>query len=754
MWQPRFGLHILALLVVILTQASTPHGKVASRRAVRYYNCLKNVKAQNVSSTSITLAWDFYCENGDRYKNVRYKVTTTHLGWLACDGNQQDPNSEKHNEVDNENQITIDGLHPYSDYHFEVKAIPSKKWGGGLGGGKRPRPDEKEVTVSTAEGTPGIAPRQTRTGNPSVNSNRITFFWRKPEKKSCRFFNGEMDGFKYELKGSDSWSREDEIVGDTRPDEMRKIFDMLKPSSNYILKVYLKNRSGKINTDLPLVLKAKTLESSEVENPPGNLNAILQEESLLLSWQPPYPPTGSIEKYFIQWRIEDENKRYDKWDGKFEVVPKINSCQRLKVQTINPELMCYEVQNFTELVANKVMLENEDDSVNFGENIETKPTSQISFGNFDLTRNITFRIGAAAANQQFFEINWSKRVSLKISDRETTPKTVNETGWIAVTVIVSIVALLLFILILICARHKCNERVTRNQNQRKGAYKHVPPYESQYNGVNPPSLQTQPSVLSETTEANNSFTANLSWNKQQQPTVEFRRSLPPPQRPQRNSRNNFNAENNTLPKNGETGGSSNKSKTKDYSHILLPTSPSQPQLPPSIIGTPLPPIPTEDPIYDELQLDTMIKDSDTHLNLDSKRRSLGNPVNDPHKYSNATKSQSKKSEGFESEDDFLEPVDIAIKPTDGEDSDDNDYLAPTTHDKRPKTIDNLFRKSCSDIDNNAEDGDEYLKPTFNQFDRINSRDLSPPHERPPPIPMQSYAPLSGNERIIPIQLDK
>ena len=38
----------------------------------------------------------------------------------------------------------------------------------------------------------------------------------------------------------------------------------------------------------------------------------------------------------------------------------------------------------------------------------------------------------------------------------------------------------------------------------------------------------------------------------------------------------------------------------------------------------------------------------------------------------------------------------------------------------------------------SDDEAEYLKPTFNQFRRINSRDLSPPHEEPPPIPLQSY----------------
>merc|ERR1711983_100902 len=50
-------------------------------------------------------------------------------------------------------------------------------------------------------------------------------------------------------------------------------------------------------------------------------------------------------------------------------------------------------------------------------------------------------------------------------------------------------------------------------------------------------------------------------------------------------------------------------------------------------------------------------------------------------------------------------------------------------------------------ENQSDDEAEYLAPTFNQFRRINSRDLSPPHEEPPPIPLQSYVavPQKSNE---------
>jgi len=167
-------------------------------------------------------------------------------------------------------------------------------------------------------------------------------------------------------------------------------------------------------------------------------------------------------------------------------------------------------------------------------------------------------------------------------------------------------------------------------------------------------------------------------------------------------------------------------------------------------------VPVEEPIYDELQLDNIPKEDGTSSSAAPKRNSYGPTTtqNESHKYSNANKlSPRKKSDGCESEDDFLEPVETPSKEKDGNESDDNDYLAPTTNAIRPNTINNLFRKSCSDIDP-ENNGNEYLAPTFNQFDRIDSRDLSPPHERPPPIPMQSYIPLPGNERIIPIKIEK
>ena len=125
---------------------------------------------------------------------------------------------------------------------------------------------------------------------------------------------------------------------------------------------------------------------------------------------------------------------------------------------------------------------------------------------------------------------------------------------------------------------------------------------------------------------------------------------------------------------------------------MLPSP--QAQAPPSILGTPLPPVPIEEPIYDELQLDNLPKEEDKSTSTIPKRNSYGptSNSNEAHRYSNTNKKTPRKNaEGCESEDDFLEPVEPSpSKEKDGNESDDNDYLAPTPNNVRPNTINNLF----------------------------------------------------------------
>ena len=104
-----FVLHLVSLWWVLLAGLTdVAIGYVDGQRSgVQSYNCLKNVKVQNATATSVTLSWDFRCDDGEKYGNVRYKITTNHERWLACRNEARDK-KRGHTEVDNKNQITIE----------------------------------------------------------------------------------------------------------------------------------------------------------------------------------------------------------------------------------------------------------------------------------------------------------------------------------------------------------------------------------------------------------------------------------------------------------------------------------------------------------------------------------------------------------------------------------------------------------------------------------------------------------------------
>ena len=60
-----------------------------------------------------------------------------------------------HMEIKNENQITIDNLHPYSKYKLSIKPLPIYK----IKIRKRPEQPE-DLFVDTLQGLPDVAPSQ------------------------------------------------------------------------------------------------------------------------------------------------------------------------------------------------------------------------------------------------------------------------------------------------------------------------------------------------------------------------------------------------------------------------------------------------------------------------------------------------------------------------------------------------------------------------------------------------------------------
>ena len=147
-------------------------------------------------------------------------------------------------------------------------------------------------------------------------------------------------------------------------------------------------------------------------------------------------------------------------------------------------------------------------------------------------------------------------------------------------------------------------------------------------------------------------------------------------------------------------------------------------------------------MYEELTDDVMLRNQKTPRRIPE---SLELPQEPPPgmvrvSFNAVNESSSKGSDNDndnmeDSEDDFLEP-----KEKSALDQDDG-YLTPkslATKARRGSSASKKSFNSRNGDDDEEEEEEEYLKPTFNQFTRINSRDLSPPHEKPPPIPMQSY----------------
>ena len=246
-------------------------------------------------------------------------------------------------------------------------------------------------------------------------------------------FNGILGGYQYSLEGIDKWNRDDYFNGVTTSDVNGYVFEDLQPMSRYVLKLFVMNRRGQINETLPLLIYASTRKSNRVENPPRNVKVSLSNESLLISWEPPYPPTSSVTKYIAQWQFADRTNKLNKWIGLFEVAPEIRSCQKLNVQVVNPDTMCHKILNFRNVLDQK---------------------------HFQLPKNVVLRIGARSHNQRSMDIIWSKKVMVHTGIQKLHSE--ENTGLTAIAVTVNLVVIFMLILAVICHRCKSDKVTSRN----------------------------------------------------------------------------------------------------------------------------------------------------------------------------------------------------------------------------------------------------------------------------------------------------
>lgn len=462
-----------------------------------------------------------------------------------------------------------------------------------------PIPEEKSIYADTVQGVPNVRPVSSSIST-RVTSNSLSFYWNPALPSGCEFFNADLDGYFYILKGIEPWNVQEERKGTTFDSFMT--FQNLQPFSNYLLFVYIHTTQGMYNPDLPFKIPAETQSADKAGTPRAlQVSASSQDPPQHhLTWLPPYPPTGIVSHYVIRWKQPNSQI----WSDSITVEPSTDLCSSRN----------YTKNEYEKTICHTISSQS----------------------------NVTYQVAAYNAGSSEGG-DWSTPVFPMLDESGNPP-----IGIIVVGVVTGIVVLGLFILAVICLFSKC---------KNSGRYKNVPNYSTSHSTRHSGSPGSQ---------------------KPGRPN-----SMPPPYTPPSLRRNSSSATATT---------------TSKYQHLLLPMS-SHERHSVSIQEQPLPPLPSEDPLYEELK--------DHHLQVkvpDSVRISF-NKVNEP---SNS-----------EDEDEFLCPRESTT--VQGEDG----YLQPKA-----------LKTQQSD-----EEDDEYLAPTFNQFKRIDSRDLSPPLEEPAPIPMQSYVPV-------------
>ena len=159
--------------------------------------CLRNVRSLKHRAKSITLSWDFHCQN---YSARLFKIYYQHQDWLACPDQkiELDPIRQKSGIKEanySVNSFVIYPLHPYSKYKVTIKAIIYRindVEGGNSGA------EEEILVVNTAQDTPNVRPQSTN-NDVVEGKNTLVFNWDPPNLKNCSNFNGKFDGFRYKL---------------------------------------------------------------------------------------------------------------------------------------------------------------------------------------------------------------------------------------------------------------------------------------------------------------------------------------------------------------------------------------------------------------------------------------------------------------------------------------------------------------------------------------------------------------------------
>jgi len=312
----------------------------------------------NNDATNLTLGWDYTCGqcqqcNIGEASTITFKIYWIHEEWMACDVKKNDNNNgpgtghtaiDKDLDVQNYFQIQVpERLHPHSKYKLSVKALPNYR------PKRRRRPEEKEIDAKTKQGVPDVAPqRSISLRDPRTSPSSLRFNWNEPEQSKCEYFNSQLDGYHYELKGTSVWNK-DYINHKTTSEHWEKFQDLM-PYSGYSLNIYAKNVLGEYNPDLPLTLTANTKPANKA-GPPRNLKVVEINEGSQhqASWLPPYPPTGLVGSYSLEWK----EALAGEWVNSVRINKPFKECQKQDHYTINEyeKRMCFII-DVTEDISN------------------------------------------------------------------------------------------------------------------------------------------------------------------------------------------------------------------------------------------------------------------------------------------------------------------------------------------------------------------------------------------------------------------
>ncbi|CAN7999415.1 unnamed protein product, partial [Ixodes pacificus] len=176
-------------------------------------------------------------------------------------------------------RVNLEELHPYTTYTISVHAVTLK-----------PGP-ESTTNFTTEQAVPEGAP--TALNYSKGTGDEYVIFW---GPVPCELANGVVRRYYLELDSADPW--DSRLVNHTTGD-MRLGFSDLLPYTRYRAKVYAENDAGRSQVAAEL-----NFTTSPAAPPsPRNLTAHqLSRTSLSLSWCPPYPPHGVLERYQIKFR--------------------------------------------------------------------------------------------------------------------------------------------------------------------------------------------------------------------------------------------------------------------------------------------------------------------------------------------------------------------------------------------------------------------------------------------------------------------